>query len=232
MPPGEFVDLDVQGGEVAVVAEDGYELHCAGGEVRCGVSRESDVGGVLGRLPRETLDAADTHPGALKAVGAPGVPERGPCRPASTGRGSAPEAGRSATHAARCRQGAGRGWHRGGSRCRRTDPRPVCTGWRASRRAPPGGTGGGGGRGRLRCRAARVPEGGAVEGGLRRASGGSWAFERWRSLPAFGPRRTPGRGGPADCAQIADAHRLTGMPPRANPECGVDVRVPARCRRR
>ena len=55
---GEFLDLDEQGAEVAVVAHDGDVVGDAGSEVGDRVPDDGHVGGILG-LSREALDAAD-----------------------------------------------------------------------------------------------------------------------------------------------------------------------------
>ena len=58
----QFPHLDEQGAEVAVVADDGHHCRPAGDEVGHGVGGNRQVGGVLGAVVAEVLDAAHPEP--------------------------------------------------------------------------------------------------------------------------------------------------------------------------
>ena len=64
-------DGGIEGYEVAVVAEDDYVTNSAADEVCDSVGGDGDVGGVLGGVPAEVLDALDNNFHVFKLVECP-----------------------------------------------------------------------------------------------------------------------------------------------------------------
>ena len=69
------LELGKHGHEVAVVAQDGDELRVAGDEVGYGVHGDGHVGGVLGVVVAEVLDALDGNGKGGVVAGGPHFPE-------------------------------------------------------------------------------------------------------------------------------------------------------------